>query len=199
MMKYYKLSNLLLVMTLILTGCMQRQTGKKQTEEEQKKIEGVNDWKTVVEAKLMLYGHRNWIVVADGAYPSQSNPAIETMTISATQLEAVKFVNDLISNARHVDANILVDKEMAFVSENKARGIEAYRTNLLKILEGKSINTKLHEEIIAELDSAAELFNVLVLKTDLAIPYTSVFFQLDCGYWDSEAEKELRKTMGKAN
>jgi len=36
---------------------------------------------------------------------------------------------------------------------------------------------------------------VLVIKTDMTIPYTSVFFELDCGYWDSDAEKRLREGM----
>ena len=36
------------------------------------------------------------------------------------------------------------------------------------------------------------MFNVLLLKTDLVIPYTSVFLQLDCGYWNAEKEARLR-------
>ena len=53
----------------------------------------------------------------------------------------------------------------------------------------------LHEDIIRELDASAKLFNVLIIKTDLAIPYTSVFFQLECGYWNVEAEKNLRQKL----
>ena len=59
-------------------------------------------------------------------------------------------------------------------------------------MEGKTIKTMLHEDIIRELDSSAKLFNVLIIKTDLAIPYTSVFYQLECGYWNGEAENNLR-------
>jgi len=33
----------------------------------------------------------------------------------------------------------------------------------------------------------------LLLKTKLTLPYTSVFFRLDCGYWTDEAETQLRK------
>jgi len=36
---------------------------------------------------------------------------------------------------------------------------------------------------------------VLVIKTPLALPYTSVFVQLDCGYWTPEAEQQLRRAM----
>ena len=53
----------------------------------------------------------------------------------------------------------------------------------------------LHEEIIAKLDRAGELFRVLIVKTNMRIPYTSVFFELDCGYWNDQAEKKLRALM----
>jgi L-fucose mutarotase/ribose pyranase (RbsD/FucU family) len=152
----------------------------------------VQDWKLEVEKTLKLFGHRNWIVIADGAYPQQSNQGIKTIAIDANQLEAVEFVNQLIEKANHVDANIFLDREMAFISEKEAKGIETYRTKLSKVLEGKPVIARLHEKIIQELDASAKLFNVLILKTDLAIPYTSVFFQLECGYWNAEAEKNLR-------
>jgi len=154
-----------------------------------------HNWKTEVEKTLKLYGHRNWIVIADGAYPEQSNPAIKTITIDDSQLEAVEFVSQLIENATHVDANIFIDKEMAFVPEKDAIGIDNYRTSLTQVLDGKPVKTMLHEDIIRELDASAKLFNVLIIKTDLAIPYTSVFFQLECGYWNAEAEKNLRNEL----
>lgn len=153
------------------------------------------DWKLEVEKTLKLFGHRNWIVVADAAYPQQSNPAIKTITVDANQLEAVAFLNELIEKSTHVTANIILDKEMEFVSENAAKGIEAYRNDLNKLLDGKPIRKVLHEEIIRELDESAKLFNVLIIKTNLAIPYTSVFFQLECGYWDAEAEQKLRNDL----
>jgi L-fucose mutarotase/ribose pyranase (RbsD/FucU family) len=153
------------------------------------------NWKTEIENTLKLYGHRNWIVVADGAYPKQSNPAIKTIAVDANQLEVVQFVNEVIKKSSHVRANIFVDKEMAFVPEKDAKGIENYRTELGKIIDKKDLKTQLHEDIIKELDNSAKLFDVLIIKTNLSIPYTSVFFQLDCGYWNAEAEKNLRTNL----
>lgn len=154
-----------------------------------------DNWKTDVEKTLKLFGHRNWIVIADSAYPEQSNPAIKTITIDDSQLEAVEFVSDLIEKATHVSANIFIDKEMAYVAEKDANGIEKYRKDLTGVLEGKPVKTMLHEDIIRELDTSAKLFNVLIIKTDLAIPYTSVFFQLECGYWNGEAENNMRQNL----
>lgn len=156
------------------------------------------NWKSEVEKTLQLFGHRNWIVIADAAYPQQSNPAIRTITVDTSQLEAVEFVSQLVEKAKHVDANIFIDKEMAFVPEKDAMGIGAYRTELTKILEGKPVKTMLHEDIIRELDASANLFSVLIIKTDLTIPYTSVFFQLECGYWNAIAEENMRQQLENA-
>ncbi|MET2983723.1 RbsD/FucU domain-containing protein [Aureibaculum conchae] len=191
-MKINKSIGLIFIMVLVFGACTQPKVTTEVIVEEEKVA---SNWKTDLEAKLKLYGHRNWIVVADGAYPQQSNPAIETITIDASQLEAVKYVSNLIADATHVDANIFVDKEMAFVSEKNAKGITAYRDDLNKILNGKPFRTMLHEDIISELDASAKLFNVLIIKTDLAIPYTSVFFQLECGYWNGDSEAELREVL----
>ena len=54
-----------------------------------------------------------------------------------------------------------------------------------------------HEELIAKLDGAAKMFRILILKTDMTLPYTSVFVQLDCGYWISDAEKRLRDRISR--
>ncbi len=153
------------------------------------------EWKSEVSTILKHYGHRNWIVVADAAYPEQSNIAIKTFSIEASQLEAVEFVNNLVEKASHVDANIFIDRELAFVPEKNARGVEKYRKELDKIIDSNSVQTILHEDIIKKLDESANLFKVLILKTDLTIPYSSVFFQLECGYWDSESENELREMI----
>lgn len=152
-------------------------------------------WQTEVEQTIQLFGHRNWIVVADGAYPKQSNQAIKTIAVDANQLEVVQFVNEAIKKSTHVQANIFLDKEMAFVPEKDAKGIKKYRTELNKILGKNNLKTQLHEDIIRELDNSAKLFDVLIIKTNLSIPYTSVFFQLDCGYWNDEAENNLRTNL----
>ena len=168
---------------------------KPVQKEENNPSSAPQNWKTEVENTIKLYGHRNWIVVADGAYPKQSNPAIKTITVDANQLEVVQFVNEAIKKSSHVQANIFLDKEMAFVAEKDAKGINNYRTNLSKIVEAKKIQTMLHEDIIRELDNSAKVFDVLIIKTNLTIPYTSVFFQLDCGYWNAKAENNLRNNL----
>jgi len=155
----------------------------------------IPDWKNELEKTIKLYGHRNWIVVADAAYPMQSNPAIKTITADTDQIEVVEYVNQLIKESMHVDANIFIDKELAYVPETDGPGIESYRSNLNNLLKTRTVERMLHEDIIRKLDESAKLFNVLIIKTKLDLPYTSVFYQLECGYWNAEAEENLRNQM----
>lgn len=154
-----------------------------------------SDWAQRLNALLPLYGHRNWVVVADSAYPAQSKPGIETVVAGDDQISVVRQVLDYIGSAMHVRANVYTDRELGFVAENDAPGIEAYRRQLEAVLHGSRVLELPHEQIIAKLDKSAEVFNILIVKTDMTIPYTSVFFELDCGYWSAEAEKQLRQKM----
>jgi hypothetical protein len=53
--------------------------------------------------------------------------------------------------------------------------------------------------MLSDIDEAGKQFNILVLKTDMAIPYTSVFLRLDCKYWSADQEKRLRAKMAEAS
>jgi L-fucose mutarotase/ribose pyranase (RbsD/FucU family) len=153
------------------------------------------DWKGELRAFLPLFGHRNWIVVADSAYPAQSSTGIETIVSGASQIEVARAVLDAIAASKHVRANIYLDQELQFVAEADAPGVSRYRTQLEELLKGAKTISLAHEQIIAKLDQTAQLFRVLIIKTELAIPYTSIFFELDCGYWNAEAEQRLRRAM----
>jgi len=152
-------------------------------------------WEGRFQSVLPEYGHRNWIVVADSAYPRQSAPGIETIYTGNTQIEVLHSVLHAIAEAPHVQAITMLDAELESVTEADAPGVNAYREALKDVLQGKQIKAMPHEDIIAELDKGAEMFNILVLKTDMTIPYTSVFLQLDCGYWGAEKEARLRAAI----
>lgn len=145
-----------------------------------------------------MYGHRNWIVVADSAYPAQSRPGIETVVAGADHVAVLKEVLTAVSASKHIRPVILTDRELAFVPDSGAPGIEAYRRELDQLLEGRSRDVLEHEQIIARLDQAAQTFRVLIIKTNMTLPYTSVFLQLDCGYWGADAEQRLRQSIEKA-
>lgn len=154
-----------------------------------------DSWKKELNEQLQLLGHRNWILVVDAAYPLQSNPAIKTVATGADHLSVINEVLTAVGKTEHVAPQIYLDKELDFVPEEEAPGISNYRAELDKLIQATAINKKMHEDIIYMIDEAAETFSVLVLKTNFTIPYTSVFINLNCGYWTPEQDDKLRRLM----
>ena len=152
-------------------------------------------WECRLQERLPLFGHRNWIVVADAAYPSHANPGIETLVIGADQIVAVRTVWHAIGACSHVRADIYTDLEIGFIVESDAPGIAAYRHQIDDLFPAATRKQLPHEQIIARLDRCARLFRILILKTTMTLPYTSVFFELDCDYWNTEAEVRLRHAI----
>jgi len=153
------------------------------------------NWELILKDRLALFGHRNWLVIADSAYPAQSRSGIETITADEEQTTVLEKAHEILSVCEHITARVYTDKELSFVRENDAPGISAYRDKLRSILNGYELSAIPHETIIWKLDQVAEKFRVLLIKSKMRIPYTSVFFDLECGYWKPDAEKRLRSAM----
>ena len=113
--------------------------------------------------------------------------------------EAQKHVLAAIAQCRHIRANVFADKELAYLAESDAPGVLKYCRGLEAALKEANVSYLPHEQIIDKLDESARLFRILLIKTDMTIPYTSVFFQLDCGYWNTDAEHRLRKALSAAS
>jgi RbsD/FucU transport protein family protein len=154
-----------------------------------------SDWQQKVQQELPLMGHRNWIVVVDSAYPLQNSSGIETIETNADQLAVVQYVLLALKSSKHVRPLVHTDKELQFVPEQEAPGVERYREELANQIRGLPADSVPHEALIDRLNEAGKTFHVLVLKTQMTIPYTSVFLQLDCRYWSAESEARLRKAM----
>ena len=152
-------------------------------------------WKARLARMMPLLGHRNWIVVADAAYPAQSNPGIETLFTGGDHAEVLGSVLAAIAASSHVRANIYLDAELQLVTEEDAPGVSAVRRQITGHLPAENTRSLAHEQIITRLDEAGKLFRILIFKSTLRIPYTSVFLELDCGYWSEDAEKRLRSAQ----
>ena len=77
-------------------------------------------WKNIVRMRAAEYGHRNWIVVADSAYPAQSRGGIETVLTNADHLDVTEFVLDELSKQKHVRPVVYTDAELPHVSAKDA-------------------------------------------------------------------------------
>jgi hypothetical protein len=152
-------------------------------------------WEEILRDRVKLFGHRNWVVIADSAYPAQTRQGVETIVAEEEQTTVLSRALAILGGCRHIKPTIYTDKELQFVSEQDAPGITAYRRQLESLFERHQLHPLLHEDIISKLDQIGEMFRVLLIKTNMRIPYTSIFFELGCGYWDAEPEKRLRGAM----
>ena len=156
-------------------------------------------WHQILDERLPYFGDHNWIVVADSAFPLRSAPGIETIISTDSQVNTVRQLLNSLSKQVHVRPVIYTDLELEHVAEQDAPGISAYRQLLSGLLEKffPEMTAKViyHERLIQTMDEAAKTYNVLIIKTNMALPYTPVFFELRSGYWPDDAEKRLRESI----
>jgi L-fucose mutarotase/ribose pyranase (RbsD/FucU family) len=153
------------------------------------------EWQTKLAQILPLMGHRNWIMIVDSAYPLQSSAGVETLETNTDQMEVIRKVLGAIDSSIHVRPIVYMDAELPFVPEKDAPGVTAYREAVKTALKGRAITSLPHEQIIAKVDEVGKTFHIVVLKTTMTVPYTSVFLQLNCKYWSDDAEAQMRKAM----
>lgn len=177
-------------MLLVGAGCIKRNYVMRQS------CELVNnDWEVVLEETLPYLGHRNWILVVDKAYPAQSGAGIEVIYTGESLLDTLESVVDSLENSDHIAPIFYTDLEMDFMSEALMPGTDVYRAGLKEILAGQNALSILHNDVFPKIDEAAKLFKILVLKTNETVAYSSVFIELDCGYWGPVNEAKLRESM----
>lgn len=150
------------------------------------------NWKKQFQEILPLLGQHNWILIVDKAYPMQSSENIQTICTGESFLPVLKDVLKTIKKERHTSPIIYSDKELLFMRDDLSRGVDTFKSGLTQLLYKQNVQNLPHEEVLAKLDEASKLFNILVLKTENLIPYTSIFIELDCSYWSEEKEKMLR-------
>ena len=186
---------------ILLTACISCLTASCNPEQksipDKQNSEVENDWKDVLEKDLHLLGHRNWILVVDKAFPEQSSAGMKYIYLEQDLLPTLEHVLAALDKSTHVKPIIYQDKELSYITEEQVSGIEAFRTAAARTLDGRAVNTLLHDEVFTMLDESSSLFRVLVIKTNGTLPYTSIFLQLDCSYWGPENEKTLRDKMSK--
>lgn len=152
-------------------------------------------WQETFEQDLNLLGHRNWILVADKAFPEQSSAGMKYIYVDQELLPTLQYVLERVESSTHVSPVIYRDKELSYLTEDQVPGISAFRSGSEKILDGRQVSAMLHDEVFGMLDESSSLFRVLVIKTNGTLPYTSVFIRLDCAYWNPEQEGALREKM----
>ncbi len=193
--------NFLLAASVLLALAACRQTPKAGSEAEitaaadEPQEEFAPLWREILFEDLPILGHRNWIVVADAAFPLQISPGMDVIVSGEDHFAVLDEVLKAVASSRHLRPKVYLDKELDFVSEELAPGIEDCRKKIKERLAGLDVQPVLHEELIARMDQTAKTFKILMIKTNLTLPYTTVFLDLDCGYWSPASEAKMRQAM----
>lgn len=156
-----------------------------------------NDWKSSVDHQTSQLGYRNWIVIAEASFPAHSRAGVSHVNADAEIPEVVDYVLNALEKTQHVKPNIYLTREMRAVENDVAPGIDELRAHIKNSLHGHESTEIDQQSLLTLIESARSSFDVLVIRTSTALPYTSVFLELQPGYWDDELEKQLRQRISR--
>lgn len=154
-----------------------------------------SDWKGSVNQQVNQLGYRNWIVVSEASFPAHSRTGTRQVISDAEVPEVVDYVLNALEQTQHVRPQIYLTREMRSVENDFAPGIDSMRERIRSSLHGHEPTELDQQSLITLLESANQSYDVLVIRTPTALPYTSVFLELQPGYWDAESEDRLRERI----
>ncbi len=152
-------------------------------------------WKGEVDKELALLGARNWIVIAEPSFSSLSGPGAKTVATDVSSPEALFYVLDKLDALSHTEPRVQLPLEMNYVGEDYAPGMKKFREQINKLLLGRNVQEAQHETLRRLMLDAAKNYNVLIVKTTTALPFSNIFIELDSGYWNSDSERQLQQKI----
>lgn len=154
-------------------------------------------WKAAVANQVTQLGYRNWIVVAEASFPAQNRSGVRQVTADVEIPEALDYVLASLEQTQHVRPQVYLTRELRSVENDFAPGIDQHRKRMTGALHGHETTELDQQSLLTLLEDANRSFDVLVIRTATALPYTSVFMELQPGYWDAESETRLRDRISR--
>lgn len=155
-------------------------------------VGGRKSWQTAVDQQASQLGYRNWIVIAEASFPAQNRPGIRQVSAPAEVPEVLDHVLQTLEQTENVRPRLYLTRELRSVENDIAPGIEDHRKRLKAALHSHETTELDQQSLITLMEDANRSFDVLVIRTQSALPYSSVFLELQPGYWDSTSEGMLR-------
>jgi L-fucose mutarotase/ribose pyranase (RbsD/FucU family) len=158
-------------------------------------IGGAPTWQAAVDRQAGQLGYRNWIVIAEASFPAHSRPGVRQVTATVDVPEALDYILKTLEQTETVRPQIYVTRELRSVENDFAPGIDDLRKRLQGSLHGHETTELDQQSLLTLLEDANRSFDVLVIRTNTALPYSSVFLELQPGYWDVDSETRLRQRI----
>lgn len=167
-------------LALLSLGCVGRQGGT---------------WQAAVDRQTSQLGYRNWIVISEASFTAHNQPGLRQVTSTAGIPETLDYVLNSLEQTETVRPHIYLTRELRAVENDFAPGIDEFRKKLASSLHGHEATELDQQSLITLMTDANRSFDVLVIRTPTALPYTSVFVELQPGYWDVDSETRLRERI----
>ncbi len=152
-------------------------------------------WLNTVDHEVHKLGTYNWVIIAEPSFPALSRSGVTTITTPVSTTEALDGVLQSIDSHSHVRPRIHLTREAGAVIEHDTPGIDDYRKKLNQVLNERDTLTLTNNTLNLLITDARKNYRILVIKTTTSLPYTSVFLELESGYWDGVSETALRKRL----
>jgi hypothetical protein len=111
---------------------------------------------------------------------------------SAEIPEVLDYVLNTLEHTEHVRPQVYTTRELRSIENDFAPGIDELRRQMKHSLHGHEATELEQQSLLTLLQDANRSFDVLVIRTPTALPYSSVFLELQPGYWDVDSESRLR-------
>lgn len=154
-------------------------------------------WLSTVDQEVQKLGSFNWIIIAEPSFPALSRSGVTTITTPVSTTDALDGVLQTLDAHSHVRPRIHLTREASAITEHDTPGINDYRAKIKKVLNERETLTLTNNALNLLITDARKNYRILVIKTTTSLPYTSVFMELESGYWDGVSETALRKRMSR--
>jgi L-fucose mutarotase/ribose pyranase (RbsD/FucU family) len=154
-----------------------------------------NSWRGAVDSQAAQLGYRNWIVIAEASFPAHNRPGVRQVSAPVEIPEALDYVLHALEQTENVRPQVYLTREVRAVENDFAPGIDEIRKRIQSALHGHEATELDQQSLLTLLEDANRSFDVLVIRTQSALPYTSVFLELQPGYWDEASETRLRERI----
>jgi len=154
-----------------------------------------NAWHGAVDHQTGKLGYRNWIVIAEASFPAQNRPGMRQVQAPVDIPEALDYVLRALEQTEDLRPQVYVTRELRAVENDFAPGIDELRKRTKAALHGHETTELDQQSLLTLLEDANRSFDVLVIRTRSALPYSSVFIELQPGYWDAASETRLRERI----
>jgi D-ribose pyranose/furanose isomerase RbsD len=156
---------------------------------------GRKAWQGAVDHQASQLGYRNWIVIAEASFPAQNRPGIRQVSADAGVPEVLDHILHTLEQTENVRPRLYLTRELRSVENDIAPGIDDHRKRLKTAMHGHEATELDQQSLVTLMEDANRSFDVLVIRTQSALPYSSVFIELQPGYWDSTSESLLRERI----